>query len=91
MSETVLASLISALAAILVCMVNNWFQQSAQRKQADKTTALITYRLEELEKKVGKHNEVIERTYKLEQHEAVVDEQIKVANHRIEDLEQAGK
>ncbi len=91
MSETILASLISGLTAIIVCMVNNWFQQSAQKKQADKTTALITYRLEELEKKVGKHNEVIERTYKLEQHEAVVDEQIKVANHRIEDLEQAKK
>ncbi|MCD7761118.1 MAG: hypothetical protein LUH16_05005 [Clostridiales bacterium] len=91
MSETILASLISALAALIGCMINNAVQASAQRKQADKTTALITYRLEELEKKVGKHNEVIERTYKLEQHEAVVDEQIKVANHRIEDLEQAKK
>ncbi|MCD7753201.1 MAG: hemolysin XhlA family protein [Clostridiales bacterium] len=91
MSETIIASLISGIVALAVCMINNAFQQSAQRKQADKTTALITYRLEELEKKVGKHNEVIERTYKLEQHEAVMDEQIKVANHRIEDLEQAKK
>ncbi|MCC8181932.1 MAG: hemolysin XhlA family protein [Clostridiales bacterium] len=91
MSETILASIISAFSALIVCMINNAVQSNAQRKQADKTTALITYRLEELEKKVGKHNEVIERTYKLEQHEAVVDEQIKVANHRIEDLEQANK
>ncbi|MCD7880185.1 MAG: hemolysin XhlA family protein [Clostridiales bacterium] len=91
MSETIIASLISGIVALAVCMINNAFQQAAQRKQADKTTALITYRLEELEKKVGKHNEVIERTYKLEQHEAVMDEQIKVANHRIEDLEQAKK
>lgn len=48
---------------------------------------LVNYRLQELEKKVEKHNKVIERVYALEQHEAVVDEEIKVANHRIEDLE----
>ena len=40
----------------------------------------IKYRIEQLEKKVEKHNSVIERTYLLE-------EKMKVANHRIEDLE----
>ena len=49
---------------------------------------LTTYRLEQLEKKVDKHNTVIERTYKLEEIEAVIQEQIRVANHRIADLEQ---
>ena len=48
---------------------------------------LSTYRIEQLEKKVEKHNNLIERTYAIEQHNAVVDEEIKVANHRIEDLE----
>ena len=48
---------------------------------------LMTYRIEQLEKKVEKHNSIIERTYKLEEWAAVKDEQIKVANHRIEDLE----
>ena len=43
-------------------------------------TQLIKYRLEQLEKKVEKHNSIVERTYLLE-------EKIKVANHRIEDLE----
>lgn len=52
-----------------------------------KSTALIAYRLEQLEAKVSKHNEVIERTYRLEEAEAVLEEKIKVANHRIEDLE----
>ena len=50
-------------------------------------TKFTTYRIEQLEKKQDKHNEVIERVYHLEQHDAVVDEEIKVANHRIEDLE----
>lgn len=50
-------------------------------------TKLTNYRIEQLEKKVEKHNHVIERVYNLEKHEAVIDEEIKVANHRIEDLE----
>lgn len=52
-----------------------------------KSTALIAYRLEQLENKVNKHNQVIERTYELEKHTEVIDEQIRVANHRIGDLE----
>lgn len=50
-------------------------------------TKLTNYRIGQLEKKQDKHNKVIERVYHLEQHEAVIDEEIKVANHRIEDLE----
>lgn len=49
---------------------------------------LIGYRIDRLEEEVKKHNGLIERVYKLEEHGAVVDEQIKVANHRIDDLEQ---
>ena len=41
---------------------------------------LTGYRIEQLEKKVDKHNNVIERMYQLE-------EKMKVANHRIDDLE----
>ena len=52
-----------------------------------KSSALIAYRLELLEKKVVKHNSVVERTFKLEEQTAVIEEKIKVANHRIEDLE----
>jgi len=51
---------------------------------------LTNYRLEQLEKKVDKHNTVIERTFKLEEVQAVMQEQLKVANHRIADLEERG-
>ncbi len=40
-----------------------------------------------LAQRVEKHNNVIERVFKLEQDSAVQEEQIKVANHRIDDLE----
>ena len=36
----------------------------------------MDYRLEQLEKKVDKHNQVIERTYELEKNAAVMKERI---------------
>ncbi len=54
-------------------------------------TKLTNYRIGELEKKVDKHNQVIDRVYKLESREAVMEEDIKVANHRIDDLEEYHK
>lgn len=51
------------------------------------SSRLTQYRLEQLEKKVDKHNSVIERTFALEEREAIIEEKIKVANHRIDDLE----
>jgi len=51
------------------------------------TGSTILWRIKELEKKVEKHNNLIERTYQLEKRADVMDEKIKVANHRIEDLE----
>ena len=49
---------------------------------------LTAYRIEQLEKKQDRHNAVIERTYKLEETVALHEEKIKVANHRIDDLEE---
>lgn len=49
---------------------------------------LMSYRIEQLEKKVEKHNSVVERQYDIEKITAVLSEEIKVANHRISDLEQ---
>lgn len=52
-----------------------------------KSSALIAYRLEQLEQKVSKHNNLVERTYALEEAVALAEERQKVANHRIDDLE----
>lgn len=62
---------------------------------------LTLYRIDQLEKKVQAHNNLIERTYKLEHkeelleqaladHEKLYAEKIRVANHRIDDLEKEG-
>ena len=53
--------------------------------------ALIEQKIDVLSDRVDKHNQVIDRTRELEKAAVLHEEQIKVANHRIEDLEQATK
>lgn len=78
--ETVLSAAISGAVTLVVCLLTN-------HAQSKRTLALLDYRLGELEKKVSKHNRLVERTYHLEGDMDVVHEQLKVANHRINDLE----
>ena len=69
---------ISALITGVLSLIGVYFSNR-------KTTALIAYRLEQLEKKQDKHNNLIERTFKLE---GRMDE----AEHDIRDLKsRAGK
>ena len=53
------------------------------------SSKLTTYRIEQLEIKVDKHNNLIERMFKVEEKIAVHEEQVKVINHRIDDLERS--
>lgn len=78
MTETIIVAILSLAGTLAGAYLAN-------RKSA----ALISYRLEQLEEKVNRHNSVIERTYKLEKQEELLEEKIKVANHRIDDLEGA--
>ena len=55
------------------------------------SSKLTQYRLEQLEKKVQAHNNLIERTYRLEEMTEVQEEKIRVINHRINDLEEFHK
>lgn len=86
-----LESLIAAGAALLVCLINNWYMDRRRTENEAATIAVITQKLEDLTKQVEKHNGVIERVYQLERDADVLDERIKAANHRIEDLEKEVK
>lgn len=81
--EVIITAVITEAVTLLVCIINN-------RAQHNKTIALFDYKLSELTKKVEKHNNLIERTYELEKKVELHEEKIKVANHRIEDMEKAG-
>lgn len=69
MTDTVIVAIISLLGTLLVSFGG---------------TQLVKYRIEQLEKKVEKHNSIVERIY-------ILEEKVKVANHRIEDLERKGE
>lgn len=52
---------------------------------------LVTYRIEQLEKKVEKHNKVVERVYILEKDKALFEKELEETNHRVNDLEEYHK
>ena len=91
--ETIISAAIGGVVTLIVCMVNNHFTHKKtmeENKQHNieteaklqQTIALIEYKLDELTREVREHNNFARRM-------PVVEEQIKVANHRIEDLEKA--
>lgn len=82
MSEVIIVALITGSLSLIGTLCGSYFTHR-------KSTALIVYRIEQLEKKVEKHNNVVERTYELERRCDIADEKIKVANHRIDDLEES--
>lgn len=84
-------ALIAAGATLLVCLINNHYQQKQSDKKHDETISLVTYRLEQLEKKVDLHNNAVERLYQVEKKLGIDEERIKVANNRIKDLEEIHK
>lgn len=80
MSDTIIVALLSLIGTLAGAYFAN-----------RKSSALVIYRIDQLEEKVNKHNEVIERTFELEKHEELTAEKIKVINHRIDDLEKFHK
>lgn len=82
--EVIFGSCISAAVSLLICMINS-------KTQNNKTRALMEYKLEELTKRVDAHNNLIERTYHLEENVKLAQNDIVVANHRISDLEEFQK
>ena len=82
--ETIISSVISAAVTLVVCLVNNHFQVS-------KTIALIDYRLKELEKKVDKHNNLVERMYTVERRSSVNEAEIDRHKERLRIIEETQK
>ena len=64
-SETIISALTSGAVTLIVCLITQ-----------SKTRALIEYKIDELTERVNKHNNIIERTYKVERDIAVIKEHI---------------
>lgn len=81
-------AIITAAVALVVCLINNYYQHQSTEQKHEETVHLIEYKLDQLTKKVDLHNNAVERLYIVEKRLSVDDERIKVANHRISDLEE---
>ena len=70
-----LDTIIVAVISLLGTLAGSYFANS-------KTPALLSYRLEQLERKVEKHNSVVERTFQLENN-------VQTAFSRIDEIREA--
>ena len=79
--ETVIASLITGVLALIGAVITNSANSRKIEQKLDKAQAVTDCKIEELTREVREHNNFARRM-------PVIEEQIKVANHRIADLEQ---
>lgn len=78
----IITAALSAAVTLIVCLINNHFQQS-------RTEALITYRIDQLEQKVDKHNNLIERMYRVEEQTTRQEDEINRHKERLRSLEES--
>ena len=90
MSTEIITSLIIASSSIICQLLINASNRKKLKADNESTKSLIVYRLDQLEHKQDKYNHLQERVFKLERMSAVTDEEIRVVNHRIADLEHPG-
>lgn len=82
--ENIIVALITGGLALLGVIVTNNRNQAEMDAKMDKRQAVTDTKLEELTREVREHNNFAKRM-------PVVEEQIKVINHRIDDLEEYHK
>ena len=80
MLTVIVSASIPAVALIIVQVIISMKQQRVQDVRFDMTIQEIKEELTRLEKKQDRHNDLIMRM-------TIAEERIKVANHRIDDLE----
>ncbi len=80
MSEAIIVALITGGLSLLGVVIANNKNARDMDAKLDKQQAINAERIEELTREVRKHNNFAEKI-------PVIQEQIKVVNHRLEDLE----
>lgn len=83
METSIIISVISALAAILTVIINVKASNKEMTSKLEQSQAVMETKLDNLIQEVREHNNFARRM-------PVVEEQIKVINHRLDDLEKKG-
>ena len=87
MSETILAALIAAAASIAVSVITQVLAHSKTMEEQRLQNSLQNERIDNLRREVEKHNNLVERMYKVEDRANRNDDEIKRINHRLEVIE----
>ena len=87
MTSAIIVALITASASVLCQLIISANSRKSVQITQHENQKLLEYKIDKLSERVDKHNNLIERTFKLEEKSELLDEKIKVANHRIDDLE----
>ena len=77
MSDTVIVGLLAFLGTVIGSVVS-----------IITSNRLTNYKLDELKKTVEKHNSLIERTFRLEEHSAITDSRLGTIDQRLDRLEE---
>lgn len=64
-----MAEIIVAVITVIGVIISNYFSNNSTRK-------LILYRIDQLEHKVNKHNNLIDRVYKMENRETIIETKV---------------
>ena len=78
------SAMITAIATIIGALISGVVSLLVSTRQHDKAMALVEYRLGELEQKMDKHNNLVERV-------AIVERDLKTAFVRIDETKQEVK
>ena len=82
--ESIIGALITGGLALAGVIISNIMSNNKIEQKLEVAQAVTDTKIEELTREVREHNNFARRM-------PVVEEQIKVINHRIQDLEQGGK
>lgn len=80
MSDTILSALITGGLALLGVIISNLLTSRKTEQKIETSQAVMQTEIKELTREVREHNNFAKRV-------PVLEEQVKVANHRIKDLE----
>jgi len=83
MPSEILVALISLAGTVIVAVISYIGNSAGARRAARENAEMVQYRLQELEKKVDKHNNLVERMFK-------VEGRVEELEHDVRDLKTKG-
>lgn len=86
MTESIIVACITGVLSLVGVIISNIAAHNRTMAAVEKAQAVTDERIEQLTREVRAHNGLVERTYNLEAQARLLDEKLKVANHRIDDL-----